>query len=232
MTMKTVIGVDGAPGGWLAVVWGESVTHQLFQNLHDLVQLDAEIIAIDMPIGFPVLSGRKVEKIARQILKGKASSLFSVPARAAIENEKASYHEACQINLQHSEPPKKFSKQSFNIFPKMRELDRLMTPALQARVHEVHPELSFAEMNNRKAALTKKSTAEGRQERTKLLQASGFPWQHLKGPDYLKKHVAENDIVDACACAWTARRILDGRAFSIPDTPDRDARGLVMSITV
>jgi predicted RNase H-like nuclease len=230
--VKTVIGVDGAPGGWLAVIWGERVTHQLFPKLSDLLQLEAEIIAIDMPIGFPKLSGRTVEKTARQMLKGKASSLFSVPARAAIENEKASYHEACQINLQHSEPPKKFSKQSFNIFPKMRELDRLMTPALQARVHEVHPELSFAEMNNKQAVLSKKSTAEGRQERLALLEASGFPWSQLPCSTYLKKHVADNDIVDACACAWSARRILDGRAFSIPDTPERDAKGLVMSITV
>jgi predicted RNase H-like nuclease len=230
--MKTVIGVDGAPGGWLAVIWGKTVTHQLFRNLHDLLQLDAEIVAIDMPIGFPKLSGRTVEKTARQMLKGKASSIFSVPARAAIENEKASYHEACEINLQYSEPSQRFSKQSFNIFPKMRELDRLMTPELQVRIHEVHPELSFAEMNNRQAVLSKKSKPEGRQERIMLLEASGFPWQQLPRSTYLKKDVAENDIVDACACAWSARRILEGCALTIPDQPEKDARGLVMSIKV
>jgi predicted RNase H-like nuclease len=230
--MKTVIGVDGAPSGWLAVIWGKTLTHQLFRNLHDLLQLDAEIIAIDMPIGLPKLSGRTVEKTARQILKGKASSLFSVPARAAIENEKASYQEACEINLHYSEPPKKFSRQSFGIFPKMRELDYLMTPELQIRIHEVHPELSFAEMNNRQAVLSKKSKPEGRQERVNLLEASGFPWQQLPRSPYLKKHVADNDIVDACACAWSARRILEGRAFTIPDTSQRDERGLVMSIKV
>jgi predicted RNase H-like nuclease len=230
--MKTVIGIDGAPSGWLAVIWGKNLTHQHFQSLHDVLQLDAEIIAIDMPIGFPEFSGRTVEKIARQMLKGKASSIFSVPARAAIENEKASYHEACLINMRHSEPPKKFSRQSFGTFPKMRELDRVMTPELQARVHEVHPELSFAEMNNKQAVVSKKSRVEGREERIKLLEASGFPWPQLSGPTYLKKDVADNDVVDACACAWSARRILEGQALSIPAQLEKDARGLVMSIKV
>lgn len=230
--MKTVIGIDGAPGGWLAVIWGKTVTHQLFPNLHDALQLDAEIIAIDMPIGFPEFSGRRVEKIARQMLKGKASSIFSVPARSAIENENASYQDACLINMQHSAPPKKFSKQSFGIFPKMRELDCLMTPELQTRVHEVHPELSFAEMNNSRAVLTKKSRPDGRSERIKLLGVSGFPWSQLPSATYLKKDVTDNDIVDACACAWSARRILEGRALSIPDQLEKDARGLVMSIKV
>jgi predicted RNase H-like nuclease len=230
--MKTVIGIDGAPSGWLAVIWGKNVTHQLFRNLHDVLQLDAEIIAIDMPIGFPEFSGRTVEKIARQMLKGKASSIFSVPARAAIENEKASYEEACLINMQHSEPPKKFSRQSFGIFSKMRELDRVMTPELQARVHEVHPELSFAEMKNKQAVLSKKSSSEGREERIKLLEASGFPWQELTGPTHLQKDVANNDIVDACACAWSARRTLEEHALTIPNHPEKDARGLVMSIKV
>jgi predicted RNase H-like nuclease len=228
--LKTVIGVDGAPGGWLAVIWGRTVHHQLFTNLHELFQLEAEIIAIDMPIGFPKQSGRTVDKIARKILKGKASSIFSVPARAAIEPEYQTYHNACLVNLQNSNPPQKFSKQSFFIFPKMRELDHLMTPLLQARVHEVHPELSFAAMNKGQAVLSKKSQSEGRQERITLLNASGFPWSQLPSSTYLKKHVADNDIVDACACAWSARRILEGEAVTIPDQPEKDERGLVMSI--
>ena len=33
-----------------------------------------------------------------------------------------------------SEPPRKVSKQCFNLFPKMREVDEQMTPALQERV--------------------------------------------------------------------------------------------------
>ncbi len=230
--MKTVVGIDGAPGGWLAVIWGKTVTHQLFPNLSDAMQLDGEIVAIDMPIGLPELSGRTVEKIARQMLKGKASSIFSVPARAAIESENASYQEACLINLQLSKPPKKFSRQSYGIFPKMRELDRIMTPELQTRIHEVHPELSFAEMNNRKAVLSKKTRAEGRIERIRLLSSSGFPWSQMPSATYLKKDVADNDIVDACACAWSARRILEGQALCIPDQLEMDKRGLVMSIKV
>ncbi len=59
------------------------------------------------------------------------------------------YWEACAVNQRHTEPPKKISKQIFHLFPKMREIDALMTPELQVRVFEVHPELAFWAMNGK-----------------------------------------------------------------------------------
>jgi predicted RNase H-like nuclease len=228
--MTRVIGIDGAPGGWIVVTWDKTASYQLHRNISDVLALQADVIAVDMPIGLPKYSGRNVEPIARQILKGKASSVFSVPARAAIQDDQLTYQQACDVNMKHSVPTKKFSMQSFMIFPKIRELDRLITPELQTRVHEVHPEVSFAVMNGMKAVLSKKSTGEGRAKRISLLIAAGFPWDALSGPSYLKKFVADNDIVDACACAWSARRIFERRALCIPSQPESDDRGLSMSI--
>ncbi|MDQ7076971.1 MAG: DUF429 domain-containing protein [Robiginitomaculum sp.] len=39
-----------------------------------------------------------------------------------------------------------------------------------------------------------------------------------------------NDFLDACACAWTAQRILFGAAETLPKDPARDANGLEMAI--
>jgi predicted RNase H-like nuclease len=41
---------------------------------------------------------------------------------------------------------------------------------------------------------------------------------------------ADDDINDAFAVLWTARRIHAGRARGIPDPPERDARGIGMAI--
>jgi predicted RNase H-like nuclease len=39
-----------------------------------------------------------------------------------------------------------------------------------------------------------------------------------------------DDLVDACAAAWTAARIAQGKAISFPDPPERDAFGLPIAI--
>jgi predicted RNase H-like nuclease len=38
------------------------------------------------------------------------------------------------------------------------------------------------------------------------------------------------DFLDACACAWTAARIVRGEATRFPDAPPLDAKGLRMEI--
>jgi predicted RNase H-like nuclease len=42
--------------------------------------------------------------------------------------------------------------------------------------------------------------------------------------------VGADDLLDACACAWSARRIAEGRAVRFPADPPQDARGLRMAI--
>ena len=47
---------------------------------------------------------------------------------------------------------------------------------------------------------------------------------------YLKKELADDDVVDAIAGLWTARRIADGTAETLPETPPVDDTGLAMEI--
>ena len=232
--MTPVIGVDGCPGGWIAVRWAETVSHHLCSSFADVIAMDAAVIAVDMPIGFPQGSGRAAEREVRQRLGERQSSVFSVPSRAAVMC--ADYREACAANLASSDPPKKVSKQIFHIFPKMREIDALITPQLQARIIEVHPELAFWAMNGQRSLpLPKKVKGSphvpGLALRKAILAAAGFPLNSLATHAYRRADVGADDLIDACACAWSARRILEGRAVSFPADPPLDARGLRMAIT-
>ena len=48
--------------------------------------------------------------------------------------------------------------------------------------------------------------------------------------NYRKSQVKRDDIIDACAAAWSAWRILEGVDLHFPETEERDARGLLMRI--
>lgn len=232
--MTPVVGVDGCPGGWIAVRWGETVSHHLCRSFAEVLAMEAAVIAVDMPIGFPQGSGRAAEREVRSRLGERQSSVFSVPSRAAVMC--LDYREACAANLAASDPPKKVSKQIFHIFPKMREIDALITPELQSRVIEVHPELAFWAMNGEMPLILPKKVkgqpnAPGLELRKALLAKAGFPLADLPAPSYRRADVGADDLIDACACAWSARRILAGRNVSFPANPPLDARGLRMAIS-
>lgn len=232
--MSSVIGVDGCPAGWIAVIWGEALTHRLCRSFAEVLALDAAIIAVDMPIGFPAREGRQAEKDVRKRLGARQSSVFAVPTRAAVAC--GDYREACAANLEAADPPKKISKQIFHLFPKMREIDALITPALQQRVHESHPELAFWAMNGGEPLpLPKKVRGTphppGLALRRTLLERAGFPLGAMPDASYRRSDVAADDLLDACACAWAARRIRDGKALRFPAREQRDGRSLRMAIS-
>ena len=142
------------------------------------------IVAVDMPIGLPERTGpggRAAENAVRPLLGARQSSVFSVPSRAAIYA--GDYGEACRIAQATSDPPRKVSKQLFNIAPKIREVDECLraTPDAAGRVFEVHPEVGVLAAQRRAAA----DRAEEDQEpalsslawrlRRNLLIAGGLP---------------------------------------------------------
>jgi len=229
--MKPVIGVDGCPAGWIAVVWGSSLSHRLCRTFAEVLALEGEIIAVDMPIGFLTedeAGGRFAEQCLRKFLKNKRSSVFPVPARATVEAGPQTREIAGEINRRNSSPAKSISVFTFGILRKMHEIDLLITPDLQTRVFETHPEACFAKMNNDVPIFAKKRKFEGRKQREAALDAAGFPRHLLPPAAYLRKEVAADDLLDACA--WAARRILEGRSIRFPANPPSDAKGLRMEI--
>ncbi|WP_428521765.1 DUF429 domain-containing protein [Roseibium sp.] len=235
-----VAGVDGCRAGWIAVFRNMSdpkdLKLQLFEHFADLLSFQPEltIIAVDMPIGLPDHlgpDGRGAEKAARKHLGMRQSSVFSVPSRSAVYEE--DYRASCETSLKTSSPPRKVSKQCFYLFPKIREIDGLMTPALEERIYEVHPELAFWRLNEEaEMPLPKKvksrANPEGLDLRRELLVSKGLPKDFLdqKPP----KGCGRDDLLDAAANSLIAERILNRQAEPFPETYQRDGKGLRMVI--
>jgi len=194
------------------------------------------VVAVDMPIGLPERAGpggREAENAVRPLLGERQSSVFSVPSRAAIYAR--DYREACRLALATSDPPRKVSKQLFNIAPKIREVDEFLraNPAQMSRVFEVHPELAFWRFNGERALNEPKKVksrpyAPGLALRRELLIAAGLAGDIVNAVP--PKGADEDDLLDALACAAIARRIHLGQARPFPDPPERDQFGLAMAI--
>ena len=238
-----VAGADGCPGGWIVVAHPRDqpglATCQIFPTFAELVRAlsHCAAIAIDIPIGLPdsvTTGGRTADREARAVLGARQSSIFAVPARPAVSC--ADYRDACAAALAHSDPPRMVSKQAFNLFPKIREVDDHMTPDLQARVIECHPEVAFWAMNDRQPLSQPKKVKSrpfdsGLELRRQLLLQQGYNPAFLAGPDCLRRIAAPDDFLDACAAAWTASRVAAGIAGRFPINPPTDKRGLRMEIT-
>jgi predicted RNase H-like nuclease len=234
-------GVDGCAGGWIAAFvrpsgdGGELSVFARFADVLAALQRPA-IMAVDVPIGLSDRvgrGGREAENAVRPLLGARQSSVFSVPSRAAIAA--ADYATACAAALATSEPPRKVSKQLFNIAPKIREVDAMLRgePALVPRVFEVHPELAFWRLNGERPLSEPKKVKNrpylpGLQLRRQLLRAAGLPAALIDASP--PKGAAADDLLDALACAAVARRLHEGTARSFPDPPPRDPYGLPMAI--
>jgi predicted RNase H-like nuclease len=234
-------GIDGCPQGWLVAFVRPRVNDFRLRIVSRFSEVFAAeeaplVVAVDMPIGLPeraVHGGRVAENAVQPLLGARQSSVFSVPARAAIYA--ADYREACRIALVTSEPPRKVSKQLFNIAPKIREVDEALRADMERARHvfEVHPEVAFWLLNGQRALsepkkVTSRPYEPGLALRRELLRAAGFAGDAVNATP--PKGAGADDLLDALACAAVARRIYSGDARPFPDPPERDKFGLPMAI--
>ena len=220
-----IVGVDGNPKGWSAagLTGSGELTLASFSCVRDIFEAwPVELLAIDMIVGLPeraLKGGRAAEKEARKLLSPRGSVVFSAPCRGAVYA--STYIKALEYSRQSSPDEIGLSKQSYNIAPKIRELDLFLrdNPELQQRVFEVHPELSFWEMNHRNP-LPSKHKKEGKSKRKELLSLHCL----------LPQKSVDVDMLDALACLYSAQRMRRGEAQRVPTEAHLDALGLRMQI--
>lgn len=231
-----LVGADRCKGGWVVARGdGDLTTVRLvivesIEPIVEVVQQESAIACLDVPIGLADDGPRRCDLEARRFLgQPRGSSVFPAPCRAALDAR--TYQEASHLNFDAS--GRKLSRQSFGILPAIREVDQAMTPELQDRIREGHPEVTFAVLSGRERGLEhpKKSQA-GREERLAVLS------QHLPEIDIEAerkllgpRHLDLDDMLDALACLATASRIAAGEERVFPaNGPDLDAHGLRMEI--
>lgn len=85
----SVAGVGAYRGGWVGVELDEAGFRRAFQAsdfeavLKDCV--DAEVIGVDIPIGFPSSGRRRADREAAAFVGSRRSSVFPIPPRPALE---------------------------------------------------------------------------------------------------------------------------------------------------
>jgi len=218
---RLFVGVDGAAtttrrNGWVAVAidaegFVEASYHEAFSRL--VARYPApSVLGVDIPIGLTRAPTRDADAAARAELGRRGASVFPAPVRPALAAE--SYEEACRLSEETC--GRRMSRQVWGLFPRIREVDAYRG---EARIHEVHPEVSFRFLGGAPPALSKKTWG-GQGERRRLLAAAG-----IAVPDDLGEAsaVAADDVLDAAAAAWTARRIAEGVEVVLPaKTRQRD----------
>jgi predicted RNase H-like nuclease len=232
--MTEIVGVDGCAEGWIYVIETDGslevgVVPQ-FESLLNRVTNSA-IVAIDVPVGMTECGPRECDVEARRLLGSpRASSVFPAPVRACLGA--GTYAEACEAHRRSD--GRRISQQGFGILKKIREVNEVLSrnPGLQGRVREVHPEVCFAIWNGGKAMSHRKSRQAGRLEREALID-SIWPGERDRLRSLLRgRRYKADDLNDAFAALWTARRIKNLEATLLPVSPPKDAVGLRMEIVV
>lgn len=230
--MAEIVGVDGCTDGWVFVVEADGqlnagVAPDMQSLLSDLA--DDAIVAIDVPIGLPDSGPRNCDLEARRLLGvPRGSSVFPAPVRACLGA--ATYSDACAAHV--SADGRRMSQQAFGILRKIREVDELLSgdPRLQDRVREVHPELCFAMWNKGTPMLHRKSRRPGRFEREALIDSLWLGERERLRRVLCGHRYKADDLNDAFAALWTARRIRNHEAAVLPVSPPADIRGLRMEM--
>lgn len=186
-----------------------------------------QLVLIDMPKGLLSDKARKIEGLARQLLKGQASTVFNVPVVDAVFA--GDYQDASAINYRMT--GKKLSKQAWYLCPKIRELDELLAEesSLSDEIFESHPELVFRLMAG--VQLPKKKLAEGLTARLALLERAGMPATQLVNhliDQYPRSVCFADDAVDALVLLLLAH----SPSEDLDQEAEIDRRGIPINLKI
>ena len=222
----SVVGVDACKKGWIAVELRDGTPPVAHFLVHigdvQLAAPDAEVIAIDIPIGLPFAGPRQADIAARSQLGPRRSSVFSTPPRDVLLAETHVLATKLAVEL----TGKGISQQSWALRSRILEVEDWL-PRAPCEVVEVHPEVSFSVMLGHPASASKKTWA-GMVERVSALGAVGIHLHEVFGA--ATTQAVTDDMLDAGAAAWSAARVGAGEAQSFPSVPPRDADGRAIAI--
>lgn len=212
--MTLFVGADGYRDRWLAVVIDETDVQDAFVERTAIDVLaavpTATAFAFDIPLGLPDEGLRDADALARRLLARRGSSVFATFPRPVLESP--TYQAALAAARELGLPG--ISRQSYGLRAKILELDEVARD--DERVIEAHPELSFFALAGDRACAYPKKSWNGLTERLTLLASAHL----LVGETFPAIRTAPaDDVVDAAAAAWTARRYARGEAVALPPDP-------------
>ena len=217
------VGCDGCKGGWVAVWLDASGGFARADVLASLTDLASElswgdVVGVDTPIGHVTTGVRECDVLARRALGSRGSTVFPAPHPDLLTLDYAAANAASKERFGVG-----LSKQGWHLREAIWDAARLTS--VHDLVFEVHPERSFLEMTG--APLPSKHTWAGLRARERALAEQGIVVPADIGPG---GSAGIADVLDACAVAWTAQRIANGSAQSLPDPPQQGIGGHPVAI--
>ncbi len=209
-----VVGIDAAgKHGWVGVLLdADGFQGARLGTLREIIDWaePVDVIGVDIPIGHVACGTRRADVEARGFVGARASSVFAAPPAEVLDA--ASYAEANELLMVMG--VQMLSRQAWALVPKI--VEAATVAEADARVFEVHPEVSFCELAGECVAWSKKSWNGLLLRRRLLTEAS------VVLPNVISEvaGAVSDDIVDAAVAAWSARRIATATARSLPDPPE------------
>jgi predicted RNase H-like nuclease len=229
----SVTGIDGCAGGWVAVTLSTAgdagppaVSVTVASTLDGLALDGADVIGIDMPLGLLASGWRTADLLARRALGRRGSCVFAIPPRPVWEQASHAEANRCCREL----TGRGMSIQAWGLHGKLLEADEFRRaaaaspPLSEVHLYEVHPELSFAALCGGTPLADSKHTRGGLAARRALLAQAG-----IVVPPRVPG-AGEDDLLDAAAVAWSARRIAAGAAITLSDLAQRADDGREIAI--
>jgi predicted RNase H-like nuclease len=220
-----VAGVTPCAPGWLvasAKLHGATFAPEPPRVLATFAQVLDErptfsTIALNAPVGYVegVQGGRTCDRMARALLGRRGSTVHNAPTRASLEEEEV-------VGDDHLDAITNI------LLRRYREVAAEMAPYRQRTVYEVHPELSFFQINADAPLRWSKKTEAGVEERSALLRKRVPGVERLLETEL--EDVQASHMLDAAAILWTARRIFARAGTRIPTDPEWDEQGLRMEL--
>ncbi len=247
MKIKSFYGIDACHSGWIMIVFDKSdhrfsysfsaTFSALFAN-HKTGKAYSRFL-VDMPVGLPPaknagdarMGQRSCDMQARKILGKKHASIFNPPCRQALAEK--NYDSASATNYRMT--GKKISRQSWNIVPRIKEVDEYLQKHRQADsfILESHPEIAFQKLNLHIPLQYSKKSTEGIQERlailSKYMPEAKTVFMQVVSDKTLRGKVRKDDIVDALVlCVLNYQQ--GSNLYNITDEDQEDEMGLRMGI--
>lgn len=225
-----IAGIDGCKGGWLVAKSQNWPCRQVpflevCESIIAALQFTegCDRVVIDIPIGIPSEGHiRLCDLEAKELLGPQGSSVFLTPPRGTLR---------ARTPEEFQELHKLYRKSGaglpvWGFLAKLKEVDKAMTPDLQDRIIEFHPELAWRRASGK--TLDSKRTEKGLNQRKRILskevpELDGM----LRWKQKLGRAAAVDDILDALMGLSVAQDILDHRASKLPEgSADTDKRGV------
>jgi predicted RNase H-like nuclease len=212
-----VAGADVWKGQWVVVVLEDGHFDRAFvaATIDEAIDNlpDASAIGVDMPIGLPEPGCcRLADGQARKYVGPRWQSVFMTPCLSLLQSP--SLAEANQLAKANGWDG--ISAQAYALGKLILQVQPLA--AREARVVEIHPEVSFVRANQEVPLRSPKSTWGGTVLRRRILEHHGIVIPNDIGA---AGAAGVADVLDAAIGGWSATRIASGHGESLPPGADR-----------